>query len=82
MTFGLGVQHFKRQQQLLAGFGLAAWAMLASAGEFVIAQVAPFTGPVATEAAEFNAGIRLAFKAANVAGGIHGRQVVLRRLDD
>ena len=66
----------------LAGLGLTASMLAHSAGEFVIAQVAPFTGPVAAEATEFNAGIRLALKAANAAGGIHGRQVVLRSLDD
>lgn len=68
--------------RLLAGVGLAAWAGLAGAGNLVIAHMAPFTGPAAIEAAEYNAGIRLAIKAANAAGGINGQQLVLKTAND
>jgi branched-chain amino acid transport system substrate-binding protein len=44
--------------------------------------MAPFTGPASIEAAEYNAGIRLAIKAANAAGGINGQQVVLKTAND
>ncbi|MBL8453904.1 MAG: ABC transporter substrate-binding protein, partial [Zoogloea sp.] len=53
-----------------------------AAGEIALAHVAPLSGPVTREATEYNAGIRLALKAANAAGGIHGKQLVLRNLDD
>lgn len=65
----------------LAAFALAA-AHPAGAAEWAIAHVAPFTGPVAIEAADYNAGIRLAVKAVNAGGGIHGRPLVLRSEDD
>lgn len=64
----------------LAASALAA-AHPAGAAEWAIAHVAPFTGPVAIEAADYNAGIRLAVKAVNAGGGIHGRPV-LRSEDD
>ena len=66
----------------LAGLALSGSMLAHAAGEYVLAHVAPFTGPVAFEAAEYNAGIRLALKAANAAGGVHGRQLVLRSEDD
>lgn len=78
-------RHLKRLTQitrLLAGVGLAAAAMLAPAADLVVAHMAPFTGPASIEAAEYNAGIRLAIKAANAAGGINGQQVVLKTEND
>lgn len=60
------------------GFPLEARA----AGEIALAHVAPLSGPVAREANEYNAGIRVALATANAAGGINGKQVVLRNLDD
>lgn len=53
-----------------------------AAGEIALAHIAPLSGPVTREATEYNAGIRVALKAANAAGGIHGKQLVLRNLDD
>lgn len=53
-----------------------------AAGDITLAHVAPLSGPVAREANEYNAGIRVALAAANAAGGINGKQVVLRNLDD
>ena len=78
-------QRPSRQTQinrLLAGVGLVAWSALAGAGELVVAHMAPFTGPASIEAAEYNAGIRLAIKAANASGGINGQQVVLKTAND
>ncbi|NML27575.1 ABC transporter substrate-binding protein [Zoogloea dura] len=72
----------------LHGLGLAALVAtllpgaLMAAGELTLAHVAPLTGPVSKEAVEYNLGIRVALKAANAAGGIHGRQLVLQDLDD
>ena len=68
--------------RLLAGIGLAAWSAMAGAADLVVAHMAPFTGPAAIEAAEYNAGIRLAIKAANAAGGINGQHVVLKTAND
>ena len=59
-----------------------AGASLSQAADIVVAHIAPFTGPTAVEAAEYNAGIRLALKAANAAGGINGQKLALRREDD
>ena len=78
-------QRPSRQTQinrLLAGVGLVAWSALAGAADLVVAHMAPFTGPASIEAAEYNAGIRLAIKAANAAGGINGQQVVLKTAND
>ena len=79
------LRHLKRLtpiNRLLAGVGLAVAATLAGAGELVVAHMAPFTGPTSIEAAEYNAGIRLAIKAANASGGINGQQVVLKTEND
>lgn len=79
------LRHLKRLtpiNRLLAGVGLAVAATLAGAGELVVAHMAPFTGPASIEAAEYNAGIRLAIKAANASGGINGQQVVLKTEND
>jgi len=66
----------------LLGVLALAGSALCHAGDIVIAHVAPFTGPTAVEAAEYNAGIRLAVKAANAAGGVGGQKLVLRKEDD
>jgi len=68
--------------RLLTGIGLAAWSAMAGAADLVVAHMAPFTGPAAIEAAEYNAGIRLAIKATNSAGGINGQQLVLKTAND
>lgn len=65
----------------LAG-AAATGAQAAPAADLVVAHVAPFTGPAASEAAEYNAGIRLALKAVNAAGGVGGQKIVLRSEDD
>lgn len=48
----------------------------------VLGQTAPFTGPAQSLGVGIRTGIELAFKEAEVAGGIHGRQVVLHAKDD
>lgn len=47
-----------------------------------IAHVAPMSGPVAIEAKEYNAGIRLAIAATNAAGGVNGHKLILQTEDD
>ena len=66
----------------MLGASLAFSQAAPAAGEIALAHVAPLSGPVTREATEYNAGIRVALKAANAAGGIHGKQLVLRNLDD
>ena len=53
----------------LAGLALSGSMLAHAAGEYVLAHVAPFTGPVAFEAAEYNARSPLALEAANAARG-------------
>lgn len=54
----------------------------APASPLVLGQSAPFTGPAAQLGIQFNLGAQMAFDAINASGGINGRQVELRRLDD
>jgi len=62
----------------LAFFGLTAHAEDA----IVIGQSAPFTGPSAQLATEFNLGARTYFQMVNENGGVHGRRIELKALDD
>lgn len=64
--------------------GLILSSTLASSAlaDVVVGHIAPLTGPISMEAKEYNAGIRLAIKAANASGGIGGQKLVLRTLDD
>ncbi|MCK6392123.1 ABC transporter substrate-binding protein [Zoogloea sp.] len=66
----------------MLGASLAFAQAAPAAGEIALAHVAPLSGPATREASEYNTGIRVALKAANAAGGIHGKQLVLRNLDD
>ncbi len=54
----------------------------AQTGPIVLGQSAPFTGAAAQLGIQFNNGAQLAFDAINAAGGIAGRNVELRTLDD
>lgn len=65
----------------LAGVALLL-SLSAPAAELLIAHIAPFTGPAANEATAYNAGVRLAFKAANANGGVAGHQLALQNVDD
>lgn len=50
--------------------------------ELVVAQVVPMSGPIGVEGQAYNGGIRIAFAAANAAGGVRGQKLVLRTIDD
>lgn len=65
----------------LAGVAGSAWAQ-ASAGAIVLGQSAPLSGPSAQLGLQFNLGAQLYFDQVNAAGGINGRRIELRRLDD
>jgi len=67
---------------ILAAVSLAATAAV-HAQEIVLGQTASFTNPlVASLSREYNAGIELALKRANAAGGIKGRKLRLVMADD
>jgi branched-chain amino acid transport system substrate-binding protein len=58
-------------------------AALGSAQDLVVGQLASVTNPVTKViAAEYNGGIDLAFKRANLAGGVQGRKLRLELTDD
>jgi ABC-type branched-subunit amino acid transport system substrate-binding protein len=48
----------------------------------VIGQSAGFTGQVASQVKEMTAGAKACFEFANSRGGVHGRRIVLKSLDD
>jgi ABC-type branched-subunit amino acid transport system substrate-binding protein len=78
---------FITTMRLFASHALAlvtAFFCLASHAEdaIVIGQSAPFTGPSAQLAAEFNLGARTYFQMVNENGGVHGRRIELKALDD
>ena len=54
----------------------------AGAAELIIAQVAPFSGPLAPTGTHMRAGAQLYFDALNAAGGIHGAKIRLIAKDD
>lgn len=63
--------------------GMVLLALAAGArADILIAQVAPMSGPISVEGGAYNAGIRLAFAAANASGGVLGQKIVLRIEDD
>ncbi len=61
---------------------VAAVMPFAAAAEFVVAQVAPFSGPLAPTGEHMRAGAQLYFDRVNAAGGVHGRQVRMLVRDD
>lgn len=66
-----------------AASALVALAFSASSyGEIVVAQVAPFSGPLAPTGIHTRAGAQLCFDAINAAGGIHGQKIRLVIRDD
>jgi ABC-type branched-subunit amino acid transport system substrate-binding protein len=48
----------------------------------VLGQSAPFSGPAAQLGVQFHLGAQMAFEAINERGGVNGRRIELRRLDD
>ena len=67
----------------LSGVAGSAWAQAASgAGAIVLGQSAPFTGPSAQLGLQFNLGAQLFLDQVNASGGVNGRRIELKRLDD
>lgn len=67
----------------LAGVAGSAWAQAAAgSGAIVLGQSAPLTGPSAQLGLQFNLGAQLYFDQVNAAGGVNGRRIELKRLDD
>jgi len=64
------------------GSGLAGSAWAQSDRSIVLGQSAATTGPAAQLGLQMNHGARLCFDAVNAQGGIHGRQLQLKLLDD
>ena len=63
----------------LAGFHSA---HAQSGGKIVLGQSAPFTGPAAQLGIQFNRGANVWFDQLNAQGGVAGRKVELRKMDD
>ncbi len=57
-------------------------AVHAQAGKIVLGQSAPFAGPAAQLGIQYNAGAQLYFRQVNAEGGIGGRLVEIKTLDD
>jgi len=69
--------------QLAAGASaLALPALAQSDRRILLGQSAPLTGPAAQLGIQFLSGAKLAFERANARGGINGRNVELRSMDD
>ena len=51
-------------------------------GTVVLGQSAPFTGPAAQLGLQFNLGAQLYLDQVNASGGVNGRRIELKRLDD
>jgi ABC-type branched-subunit amino acid transport system substrate-binding protein len=67
----------------VAGVSGSVWAQAATAaGVIVLGQSAPLTGPSAQLGLQFNLGAQLHFDQVNAAGGVNGRRIELKRLDD
>lgn len=61
---------------------LAAPALAQSDRRIVLGQSAPLSGPAAQLGIQFQQGAKLAFNVANARGGVNGRNIELRTLDD
>jgi branched-chain amino acid transport system substrate-binding protein len=67
----------------LSGVAGSAWAQATSgSGAIVLGQSAPLTGPSSQLGLQFNLGAQLYFDQVNVSGGVNGRRIELKRLDD
>ena len=63
----------------LAGFGTA---RAQSAGKIILGQSAAFTGPAAQLGIQFHRGARVWFDQVNAQGGVHGKSIEIRKMDD
>jgi branched-chain amino acid transport system substrate-binding protein len=66
----------------LAGLGLSPWGMAQSERSIVLGQSVPLSGPSEQLGVQYSQGARLYFDALNAKGGVNGRTIELRRLDD
>jgi branched-chain amino acid transport system substrate-binding protein len=64
------------------GLGNMGAARSVSRGEIVLGVSLPFTGVLSKSAQQFLEGAKMTFDAANLAGGVHGRKILLEVLDD
>jgi branched-chain amino acid transport system substrate-binding protein len=75
----------RRHFSLAAGAAaLASWSSVQSqtANRIVLGQSAAFTGPAAQLGIQFHAGAKLWFEQVNDNGGINGRRIEIKKLDD
>ena len=66
----------------LAALGTSSSLWAQSEGKIVLGQSAPFTGPAAQLGIQFYEGAKLYFDGINAKGGIHGKSIELRKMDD
>lgn len=66
----------------LTAWGLSPWALAQTDKTIVLGQSAPFSGPAELLGNQYHQGARLYFDALNAKGGVHGRSIELKRLDD
>ena len=71
-----------RIEWTLCGALALAAASLPAKADLQVAQIAPMSGPIAAEGTAYNLGIRIALDAANARGGVHGKKIALKTLDD
>lgn len=72
----------RRQFSIAAAALLGLPAVRAQEGRLVLGQSAPFTGPAAQLGIQYHSGARLYFDQLNAQGGIGGRSIVIRTMDD
>jgi len=76
------IRAFLAPAALLLSAGLAAAEPGVTDKTILLGQTAVFSGPVAETGNNYRRGIELYFEQANKAGGIHGRKLQLKSLDD
>lgn len=72
----------RRQFSIAAATLLGLPAVRAQESRLVLGQSAPFTGPAAQLGIQYHSGARLYFDQLNAQGGIGGRSIVIRTMDD
>jgi branched-chain amino acid transport system substrate-binding protein len=79
------MNHFNRRSFSLASLALLGTPLVGHAQsdtKIVLGQSAPFSGPAAQLGIQFHEGAKLYFDALNAKGGVNGRTIELRKLDD
>jgi ABC-type branched-subunit amino acid transport system substrate-binding protein len=82
MTKNLMLTSIARRSLILGSVALAAPLSFAQSRKIVLGQSAPLTGPSAQLGIQFNLGAQLYFDQLNSSGGVGGRKIELRVLDD